>query len=309
MGKYIKEFNNHTEYEEFVGQVDFNLQTPNVSLCNRQNEVHYSPLVHNYSKDYLTFEIINNGTLIWNYISTGISFDSLCIDYSIDGGITWNSICGSSDPFLNAVVGQKILFKGVHSTYEVHQTIFGTVEESQYKFSGTASFNVSGNLMSMIGGDNFQNTTTFGYDAFRNLFSNCNVIDAKNLIFPETTTSYCYQRMFYNCSSLISAPELPSTDLKALCYDNMFYNCTSLTTAPKLLATTPGNYCYRSMFEGCTNLNKIICLATNISALDCTKNWLSGVASTGTFTKAASMTSWTTGPNGIPENWTVVDAS
>ena len=62
------------------------------------------------------------------------------------------------------------------------------------------------------------------------------------------------------------------------------------------------------MFNGCGNLNYIKCLATNISASNCTAYWVSDVASTGTFVKATNMTGWTTGANGIPTNWTVEDA-
>jgi hypothetical protein len=61
------------------------------------------------------------------------------------------------------------------------------------------------------------------------------------------------------------------------------------------------------MFLACSNLNSITCLATDISASNCTKDWVLGVAANGTFTKAASMTSWASGFNGIPNNWTVVD--
>ena len=87
----------------------------------------------------------------------------------------------------------------------------------------------------------------------------------------------------------------------------MFQGCTSLVNAPALPATTLATYCYRQMFYNCTSLNRITCLATNISASYCTSNWVSGVASSGTFTKAANMTSWTTGVNGIPSGWTVQD--
>ena len=59
------------------------------------------------------------------------------------------------------------------------------------------------------------------------------------------------------------------------------------------------------MFYGCTSLRSIKCLATNISASDCTADWLSGVSATGTFTKASSMESWTEGASGIPTGWTV----
>ena len=48
-------------------------------------------------------------------------------------------------------------------------------------------------------------------------------------------------------------------------------------------------------------------LATDISANGCLIGWMSGVAAIGTFTKAASMTSLSTGANGIPSGWTVQD--
>ena len=88
----------------------------------------------------------------------------------------------------------------------------------------------------------------------------------------------------------------------------MFNGCTSLTTAPELPATTLAEYCYRYMFNGCTSLNYIKCLATDISAIGCTTDWVNGVSSTGTFVKKAAMTGWTRGKNGIPTGWTIQNA-
>ena len=88
----------------------------------------------------------------------------------------------------------------------------------------------------------------------------------------------------------------------------MFYGCSSLTTAPELPAKFLYSGCYEYMFYNCTNLNYIKCLAISISASNCTTNWVNGVASSGTFTKAASMSDWTTGSDGIPEGWTVQNA-
>ena len=62
------------------------------------------------------------------------------------------------------------------------------------------------------------------------------------------------------------------------------------------------------MFSDCTSLIYIKCLATDISATSCTDGWVNGVASTGTFVKAAGMSKWTTGSNGIPNGWKVQDA-
>ena len=90
----------------------------------------------------------------------------------------------------------------------------------------------------------------------------------------------------------------------------MFSGCTSLTTAPELHAETLSEFCYNRMFSNCASLNYIKCLATDNSPNKCTDNWLYNVASTGTFVKNPSMISWTRGSsNGIPDNWTVEDAT
>lgn len=55
-------------------------------------------------------------------------------------------------------------------------------------------------------------------------------------------------------------------------------------------------------------INYVKCLATDISATDCVTGWLDWAASNGTFVKAPGMNDWPTGPGGIPEGWTVLDA-
>ena len=111
--------------------------------------------------------------------------------------------------------------------------------------------------------------------------------------------------MFRDCDELTAAPELPATVLADYCYNQMFRGCTGLTVAPELPATTLAARCYHQMFWDCKKLDHITMLATDISATNCLEEWVVGVASTGTFTKAAAMTSLTTGVSGIPEGWTV----
>ena len=62
------------------------------------------------------------------------------------------------------------------------------------------------------------------------------------------------------------------------------------------------------MFSNCSSLNNIKCLATSINAKGATTGWMHGVSETGTFTKDPN-TTWSTGQDGIPTSWTVVDAS
>ena len=150
--------------------------------------------------------------------------------------------------------------------------------------------------------------TTLKDYCYRDMFKGCTSLTVAPELPATTLTDRCYLSMFQDCKSLKTAPALPATTLTTMCYYCMFYGCSSLITAPALPATTLTNGCYQSMFQSCTNLNYIKCLATDISATNCTSEWVSGVTSTGTFVKNPNMTSWTTGNNGIPNNWTVQDA-
>ncbi len=137
------------------------------------------------------------------------------------------------------------------------------------------------------------------------MFDNCPHLTTPPALPATTLAESCYAGMFLQCSSLEYAPELPATTMMKNCYYAMFTMCGKITTAPVLPAATLAEGCYMSMFSQCTNLNSVTCLATNISAKKCTYDWLTGVAATGTFTKAGEMTGWTTGGNGIPVGWTV----
>ena len=142
---------------------------------------------------------------------------------------------------------------------------------------------------------------------YEEMFMGCtSLVNAPEL--PATSLAEdCYEGMFTDCTSLTVAPELPATNLSGYCYWRMFSGCTSLTTAPVLAANTLKTQCYRSMFQDCSNLNSITCLATNISATKCVDDWVSGVATNGTFIKNSEMSNWTSGVSGIPNYWTVTD--
>lgn len=247
-----------------------------------------------YSGQYLTFVAEADNCTI-----QAVDAHSNVFQYSVDSGTTWSDLANNaSTTAVNS--GQTIMFKASGLTVDSSDGI-GTLKPS-------VSASVQGNVMSLVYGDNFSGQATMRNDSqFRGLFYNCaNITSAENLILPAPTLApYCYRSMFYGCTSLTTAPELPATTLADNCYYQMFQGCTSLTTAPVLPATTLGIECCQYMFKGCTSLNSITCLATDISATDCTYNWVYGVAGTGTFVKAASMNDWQTGYDGIPDGWTV----
>lgn len=149
--------------------------------------------------------------------------------------------------------------------------------------------------------------TTLASDCYNGMFYECTKLTTAPALPVTTLASNCYQYMFYGCIRLVNAPTLPATTLATGCYQYMFGGCTNLKNAPELPATKLADRCYGGMFYKCTKLIYIKCLATDISPKDCTYIWVYKVANTGTFVKAASMTSWTTGDNGIPSGWTVIN--
>ena len=151
--------------------------------------------------------------------------------------------------------------------------------------------------------------TTLAESCYADMFNRCKSLTTAPELPATTLADGCYSGMFKNCTSLTTAPELPTNTLVDSCYSHMFDGCTSLTTAPALPANTLADYCYEYMFDGCTSLSYIKCLATDISAYRCRDYWVRGVAATGTFVKNPNMTSWTEGNSGIPEGWTVTNAS
>ena len=282
-----------------------------------------------YTTEYLTFNILSAGTINWTASDSSVT---KTIEYKLNSN-EWASITsntGETAPTITVNSGDKLQFRGNNTQYATDGSIYNSFGGS------TALFEVEGNIMSLIYGDEFKNKLTINDYAFTGLFRDCvNLVSAENLILPATTlTSNCYRSMFQGCASLTKAPELPATKLTTACYQYMFKGCTSLitapalpatalayncyqymfagcaslTTAPELPSTKLAGFCYGNMFYGCTNLNYIKCLATDISALYCTSSWVKGVASTGTFVKNPNMTGWTTGDNGIPTGWTVQDA-
>ena len=145
---------------------------------------------------------------------------------------------------------------------------------------------------------------TMQLHCYFNMFKGCASLTSAPALPATTLASSCYESMFYGCTSLTTAPALPAETLSSTCYESMFEGCTSLTSAPALPAMTLDAACYRFMFRGCSSLNSVTCLATDISASNCTTDWLDGVAATGIFTQAPGV-AWTTGASGIPTGWVV----
>jgi hypothetical protein len=295
--------------------------------------------------DPLTFSVTSAGNIYWTD-SYGRE-----IQYSKNGG-AWTTISGNTT--ISVVSGDTVQFKGTNNSY-----------------SGTSSFNgtdcgyyLSGNIMSLVYGDDYivSGDTIPSADCFVGMFAySIGLTSSANLELPATNlTARCYKSLFEGCTAMTDSPQLQATTLAEGCYQDMFSACDSLVDAPALPATTLAPYCYYGMFEydhalatapdlpatalttgcyyqmfrECTSLSYIKCLAEDISATDCTFNWVENVPSSGggdnssesssssssssgsdapiegsgTFVKSASMYDWSFGISGIPDGWDVEDA-
>ena len=232
--------------------------------------------ISGYAANYFTLVAIDNCEFEFDCLSGYLS-------YSLDNGVTWSELYKSrkENNKISVTTGNKILFKGNNNgNFVDHSGGFPL-------FHSNGKYNVEGNIMSLIYGDDFVRHLSLNeqYTFARLFIGETNLISAANLVLPEILTINCHYS-----------------------YTVMFSGCTSLTTAPVLRASYLTEGCYSNMFYGCSSLNSITCLATNISAEKCTENWLIGVSSSGTFIKASDMTDWTEGDNGIPSGWTVQNA-
>ena len=345
--KYLKRFKTHSNYEEYINGGEAVL--PNVSYTEDALKVYYNPIPHDYSQDYFTMVVTVGGDVTWTgtenntlYYSkdngTTWSEPSVSITLSVNEGdkVLWK---GEASP-TNEGIGTFNDSTDVRYTVEgnVMSLLFGddfkgqtSLEDKSYAFKKLFYNNKNITSVEKLS----LPATTLAKQCYSSMFMGCSSLTTAPELPATTLTDFCYYYMFSGCSSLVTAPELPATTLAedcyysmlrecsslvtapelpattlaSTCYSYMFSGCTSLVTAPELPATTLPVVCYSNMFSGCTNLNYIKCLATDISARYCVDDWVKNVASSGTFVKAASMTSWNIGhASGIPDGWTVVDA-
>ena len=343
--KYIHLYQTKQAHDADYSRSSANYLEPWVAYVTATDEVTYN-LPHDYSFDYLTTTARESGTISFNILSSMGTEYITSISFSTDNGKTWNTTANTDNKQQNLVIdvnveaGDKVLWKG-----EAEQTgVFDGEENSNGSFfSSSGEFDVEGNVMSLLYGDDFVGETTLENDgAFTGLFfaywkgKSCGIVNAENMILPATTlASACYAGMFAFCTSLTSAPALPSTTLTMGCYYDMFTACISLATAPELPATTLADYCYYEMFRGCVSLisapplpattladgcynymfygcsrlNYIKAMFTTTPSTTYTDNWVDDVASSGTFVKNSTATWNVTGTHGIPSGWTVETAS
>lgn len=200
----------------------------------------------------LTFEVLTGGTIVYSLYDSGATPKT--IEYSKNGG-EWASITPTYEGVsIEVEAGDNVQFRGDNAAYAVNAS-----DNNNTFNKSTATFNLRGNIMSLIDSTGFTTVTalTANY-TFCQMFIHCyGLRNIDKLCLPARTLSNgCYINMFYDCSGLTSANiVIPADTMSTGSCRSMFYQCTSLTRIPKIVgATTIANTACQNMFAGCTSL-------------------------------------------------------
>lgn len=214
----------------------------------------------------LTFEAVS-GSVTLTISNTNTTAKTL--EYKVDEG-EWTSKEVEANTTFDLPEGKVIQFRGEEATYGKYSGF------KSVSIFGNADYYIYGNIMSLVGKDNFStNTTLTGEATFLGLFSkyeggaivannNAKNHPSKALVLPATTlTKYCYYGLFTDCKSITQTMELPATTLEECCYASMFSG-TGITSIPEDLLPAGKNgvgalasECYHGMFISCANLTSI----------------------------------------------------
>lgn len=250
----MKKFFKLCKTEDEFNNIDMEYDISYPYVCSVKNSQNVKYFGENYDDDYLTFTILESGTITFKSTNDQVN---KTISYSIDNGNTWIEFTSSTteqsltSDNLNA--NDKIIIKGNNNSYasKIDNTVYYNT------FGGTAKVKVSGNIMSLLYGDNFKNKIELveSYSFYSLFYQYTNLISSKYLILPATTLkSYCYYNMFRGCANMIDVPNLPAIELTSNCYYAMFRGCTSIVKTQKLPAKYLSAGCYAAMFMDCTSL-------------------------------------------------------
>ena len=228
---------------------------------------------------YMTMEALSGGLRAKLTVSA--------CQYCVDGDGDWKDL--PADTFTEFVEeGHFLSFKATGLTPNSTDGIgtFVTAYDVAYQF------NLRGNCMAMLYGDDAENYVSIPNYGFYKLFQSntglqsvsekfigatgvgnsgccamfyrCTSLVNSPVLPSRLNGAYCFYQMYSGCTSLTDAPELPATSLQVYCYAAMFYNCSSLISAPALPATTLKDHCYWDMFRGCSKITSITLPATKV---------------------------------------------
>lgn len=189
--------------------------------------------------------------IVINMTKTG-SPPAVTLETSRDG-VKWTAFDadGGTTPITLEKAGDYVYFKAGEGGNE---RISASTSSYRTFTIANGRCGANGNIMSLLNGEDIENTTISGAYCFFHLFRTCRLLTSAPQLPALQLSSSCYLSMFVDCSQLTIPPQLLAESVSYQAYRTMFYRCTSLISAPELPATTLKDYCYLEMFSGCSNL-------------------------------------------------------
>ena len=256
---------------------------------------------HDYSPkypDYVKMKSLSSSSNPVKFYKNGSS--TATVMYSTDNGATWASVTSSNSntPFVTLQANQEVLFK--HGS-GANPSGISTGTSKDNAIISTYGVELSGDLRTLVYGDDSPYYSSVPDYAFYDLFKSCNVMYADDLYCGDkrgtlTAGSFSFAGLFSGCS-LLQAPMFINNIETAAesTFNSMHYSCSALSSTPAMSAIkTVGQECMSGMFRGCTSLTAAADLSgISTVGLDCFKSMYYGCTSLTTASDISGITSST----------------
>lgn len=216
--------------------------------------------------NYLCFTALEDGTFTFTIPAELSTTDLTSFSYSKDGKHWTTLLNNNSEDVVHTTPtvsnGERLYLKGEALRYNNNSTY-----SASFKITSTGTFNISGNILSLLFGDDFIGKENYVFDnsnkyLFAYLFSSKKVISAENMVIDIYQVPPQGLRGLFSDSNIVLPPSINCSRCSENSFSFMFRNCTSLTTVPNLAfikTISLGNdqifmEGFKSMFEGCSSL-------------------------------------------------------
>lgn len=197
-----------------------------------------NPTYNQYYYQYLTVEILEDGYFYMSGVNYQGGTEEVLYYNKNNGG--WASMPSSESNPIAVSKNDIIRFKSKLDTSKDIEWGFYVLADDNVN----ASFNVYGNIMSLVHGDDFINNSELPVNItvspFSWMFEGVKVCDASNLCLP---TVYLLEEMymgFFRRSTIEYAPKIIPAHLANSCYQEMFDECEYLKG--QIIIPTPLNF-------------------------------------------------------------------
>ena len=181
MGKYLKLFETHAEYESFISS---DYDKPNVSYCEDNNEVHYNPFVPPLPNNIITYKANEKLTETTSDKSSGLhtnKFGTTMVSHTFEDGV--GTIEFEDD--VTSIGSYAFWSCSNMANVTLPDSVTNIGNSAFYNCSGLTSITIPNSVITLDGG----------------AFQGCSSITS--IIIPDNVTSIGSQA-FYYCTSLTS---------------------------------------------------------------------------------------------------------